>query len=232
MQTSAWSAWEERPSEPIIRYKRMGGKGVSGQKPGIPDKPDLDDITSEKERNETKPEKEEEDPNPIGPYGFPLYSDKYNPKPLPKYNPGIICYASSKTHISNSWIIDSGASELISGNKNYFSSLYHCIPISIGLPNGNSLTVSMKGTVHINSSIIIDNVYFSSDFHVNLISVSKLTTISKFDISFTDGHAVLFDKVMMKEAGRANLVKGLYLLSHAPGSNSPDSFVGVTSPEI
>jgi len=94
------------------------------------------------------------------------------------------------------------------------------------------MTASLKGTAHITSNIIVDNVYFSPDFHVNLIYVSKLTSLSKFNVSFTDGYAILYDKVMKREAGRANLVKGLYLLSHDPGCNFSGSFLGAISPEI
>jgi len=83
----------------------------------------------------------------------------------------------------------------------------------------------MKGTVHISTDIIIDNVYYSPEFRVNLISISKLTASSNFHVSFTDKHAIFLDKVMMREAGQAKLVKGLYLLPHTPGLNSTESFV-------
>lgn len=50
--------------------------------------------------------------NLIGPHDFPFYSEKYNPKPLPKYKDS--CTANFIFHNNYSyyyWIIDSGASD-------------------------------------------------------------------------------------------------------------------------
>ena len=237
LQTSSWTAWDTTPLPPVTRLRRPAPRAKTSNIVETPTVTDPIDLVSDKEENqpESKPElkkkEEEEDTNPIGPYGFPLYSDKYNPKPLPKYNPGIICYASTH-HIMNSWIVDSGASEHISGNKLYFSSLFTCVPISIGLPNGNSLTVSLKGTVHINSELCIHDVYYSPDFTVNLISISRLTSCTSLGVSFTNQNAVLYDNQMMREAGRAELVKGLYLLQHAPGHTTPDPIVCTISSRV
>jgi len=87
----------------------------------------------------------------------------------------------------------------------------------------------MKGTVHVNQNIMLENVYYSPDFNVNLISVSRLTSTSSYMISFTDKHAVLFDKVMKMEAGRASAHQGLYFLTHSPGTQNSFNFVGTLS---
>lgn len=117
--------------------------------------------------------------NPIGPYGFPLYSDKYNPKPLPKYK------GNSGSGTANSifhgiyshhyWIVDSGASEHLSGNAFLFKTLHKCKPFTISLSNGDQQLVSQRGDVSISPNIILESVYFIPSFQVNLLSVSKLT---------------------------------------------------------
>lgn len=173
----------------------------------------------------TKPEGED-DPNLIGPCGFPLYNDKYNSKPLPKYDLGTINYATSNSHMSSSWIVDSGASEHISDNSQIFTTIHNCGPISNSLPNGDNLTVSMNGVVNVTPNITIHDVYLSLAFYVNLISVSRLTASSYYSFSFTDKHAFICDKVMKRIVGQADMIRGLYYLKHVP-ENTSSFFVGV-----
>lgn len=170
----------------------------------------------------------EDDPNPIEPYGFPLYSDKYNPKPLSKYNPSILNYATSHSHMHDFWLVDYGTSEHIFGNLQFFTTLHDCDPITIGLPNGDSLTVSMKGVVHVTPNITIHDVYYSHSFQVNLISVIELTASDTYSLDITNKHAFIFDKVMMRRAGQSDMIRGLYYLRQISSDNTP-SFVGAIS---
>lgn len=161
--------------------------------------------------------KEEE--NPTGPFGLPLDSEKYNPKSLPKYDPSTINFINTSHSMSDCWIVDSSASEHISSNASFFSNIVECEPISIRLPNGTNLSISMKGDVcftpHITS---LHGVYYVPSFIVNLLSVSKLTTFSNYVVNFTKSHVVVLNKVMKRTTGQANMRGGLYYLQHTvPG---------------
>lgn len=83
-------------------------------------------------------------------------------------------------------------------------------PIAIGLPNGISFFVFMKGDVRITHMITICDVYYSPSFNVNLLSMSRLINSNDYMLSFTKSYAFIFDKVMSK----TNMVKGLYYLKH------------------
>lgn len=130
-----------------------------------------------------------------------FYSDKYNPKPLPKYDLGTINFINTSHLMTDCWIVDSVASKHISKNTSFFSYIVECEPISIGLPNGTNLSVSMKGDVCVTPHITLHGVYYVSSFNINLPSVSKLTNFSNYVVNFIKSHVVVFDNVMKKTTG-------------------------------
>lgn len=170
--------------------------------------------------------KEKSDDNPIGPHDFPFYSEKYNPKPN-LHDSGTSNFIFNSHTSNNFWIVDSGASEHLSGNAFLFRNINSCDEISISLPNEMSQIVSSKGNVVISPIITLKDVYFAPSFNVNLLSINKLTTTDEFIIHFSKNHATIFDKVKMKDLGRAESRGSLYLLKHTqPRRNF---FVGATT---
>ncbi|XP_074265379.1 uncharacterized protein LOC141587809 [Silene latifolia] len=86
----------------------------------------------------------------------------------------------------NSWILDSGASDHMCGNKNLFSILKTVpLPYSISLPNGEHAIINAMGEVPISSDIVLKNVLYVPSFRFNLLSISRLLKQLNKAISFT-----------------------------------------------
>ena len=80
------------------------------------------------------------------------------------------------THSSAHWILDSGASNHISDNKDLFSSLTFPFPLpTISLSNGSQTIAKGMGSACPLPSLPLTSVLYVSDLPYNLISISKLT---------------------------------------------------------
>ena len=71
-----------------------------------------------------------------------------------------------------SWILDSGATNHICPFKSLFQNLKHISPISIQLPNQNSVMAKFSGTIVL-GNLILHNTLFVPEFSVQLISIPK-----------------------------------------------------------
>ena len=79
------------------------------------------------------------------------------------------------THSSAPWIINTGASDHISSNKDIFSSLTFLSPIpTITLANGFQTIAKGIGSTCPLPSLPLTSVLYILDFPFNLISISKL----------------------------------------------------------
>ena len=80
------------------------------------------------------------------------------------------------TYSSAPWILDTGASDHISGNKDFFSSLTFPSPLpTITLAKGSQTIAKGIGSVCPLPSLPLTFVLYVPDFSFNLISISKLT---------------------------------------------------------
>ncbi|WVY93382.1 hypothetical protein V8G54_032470 [Vigna mungo] len=125
------------------------------------------------------------------------------------------------THSLGSWVIDSGATDHITGNKSLFSSL-SCpdnLP-SVTMADGSRVSSHGIGTVHIFPSISIDHVLYVPGSPFNLLSVSRLTHSLNCVISFTKDSVCLLDRSSKHMIGTGCESHGLYLLR-------PSAHVGV-----
>ncbi|XP_074301087.1 uncharacterized protein LOC141632441 [Silene latifolia] len=98
---------------------------------------------------------------------------------------------------SNTWILDSGASDHMCFNKAMFSNFRLLSrPFSISLPNGQIVTIDTIGYVCLNSHITLQNVLYVPCFKFNLLSISKLSKQLGSVVSFTPtaglGHLPLY----------------------------------------
>ncbi|GAA0168866.1 hypothetical protein LIER_40659 [Lithospermum erythrorhizon] len=76
---------------------------------------------------------------------------------------------------SNLWLIDTGASNHITGNLSLLSDLCDMPLCTVGLPDGTKAVSKIYGTVRLSSFVVLRNVYYVPDFLCNLISVSHFT---------------------------------------------------------
>ncbi|KAL2939779.1 Copia protein [Bienertia sinuspersici] len=83
------------------------------------------------------------------------------------------------------WIIDSGASDHMVGNKELMWNLNDLNkPIQVRLPDGSLRKVNKIGTVVVNEKLKLRNVFYLPDFKHNLMSVSKLIEEQGLMINF------------------------------------------------
>jgi len=73
----------------------------------------------------------------------------------------------------SSWILDSGATDHICPFKSLFQNLKPISPISIQLPNQNSIIAKFSGAIVL-GNLILHNTLFVPEFSVQLISIPKL----------------------------------------------------------
>ncbi|KAK3008087.1 hypothetical protein RJ639_013614 [Escallonia herrerae] len=114
---------------------------------------------------------------------------------------------------SNKWVIDSGATDHMTGNPKIFSSFRsHTAPSPVTIADGSNYTIKGSGTVKPTSSITLSFVLSLSSLAFNLMSVNRLTKDLNCCISFFPDHC-LFQDLMTKETiGKGHVSDGLYIL--------------------
>ena len=125
------------------------------------------------------------------------------------------------THTSSlgPWILDSGASDHISGNKDLFSSLTTTPTLpTITLANGSQTVAKGIGLVHPLPSLPRTSVVYTLECPFNLISISKITRTLNCSIIFSDKFVTLQDRSMGKTIGIEHESQGLY---HLTSKSSP-----------
>jgi Pol polyprotein, beta-barrel domain len=74
------------------------------------------------------------------------------------------------------WLIDSAASNHISGNKNLFHSMHNIAPVRIDIANGKYFTANQRGTIRIK---------ITSDPQWDLPDVPHICTQAEVDFTFS-----------------------------------------------
>ena len=120
------------------------------------------------------------------------------------------------THSSASWILDSGVSDHISSNKDFFSSLTFLSSLpTITLANGSQTIAKGIGLACPLSSLPLTSVFYVHNFHFNLISISKLTHDLHCVLTFSQNFVTLQDQSTGKTIGIGQESQGLFHL-HSP----------------
>lgn len=77
--------------------------------------------------------------------------------------------------LKEDWIVDTGATDHMSPYLHLFTSIRVLKkPIKMLLPDGTCKLVTKIGSVQLNPSLILSNVFYVPDFQINLLSVGKL----------------------------------------------------------
>lgn len=119
----------------------------------------------------------------------------------------VTSFASFTNTNINVWIVDTGATDHMTCNKNLFHTLNNLVaPVFVSLPNGNYIKVTQSGSIPLNSSISLHNVLYIPDFHCNLLAVSKLVLTDSLNIVFNSNSCVLQDQHQMQILATGELV--------------------------
>ncbi|XP_074305911.1 uncharacterized protein LOC141641136 [Silene latifolia] len=119
-----------------------------------------------------------------------------------------------------SWIIDTGASNHVTGDLSLFTDSMVIPPRAVGLPNGKRIMASQMGTVKINGSITLRRVLFVPHLTCHLISVSQLTADYDYMLQFTKDRCLIQDRSLRKMIGVGELRDGLFILSSVDGADA------------
>ena len=114
---------------------------------------------------------------------------------------------------SSKWVIDSGATDHMTGNPSLFSSYQsHNSSSNVTLADGSTSCVLGSGSVNLTPLISLSSVLSLPQFAFNLISVSKLTRALKCCISFFPDHCLFQDLTTRQIIGKGHESGGLYIL--------------------
>jgi uncharacterized membrane protein YgcG len=111
---------------------------------------------------------------------------------------------------SPSWVIDSGASDHMTGNSSLLSNISNpCSPFSVTVANGTKTPVQGIGTVS-TPNLTFSNVLYLPEFPFNLLSVHKLTVALRCSIAFFPSYCVFQDLKTKRTIGGGFEKDGLY----------------------
>lgn len=74
----------------------------------------------------------------------------------------------------NMWIIDSGATNHMTGNPEQLSSLQRIPAVNIGLPDGDQVVASARGRANLNPNLALNNVLYVPQFSCDLMSIDHV----------------------------------------------------------
>ena len=162
---------------------------------------------------------------------FQLYQDSLRSPSTPitafveSGNPNKCLVSSS----SSEWVIDSGATDHMTGNSSLFSTFQsQPSPSTVTLADGSHSCVLGLGTIVPTPSIPLTLVLSLPNFSFNLMSVSKLTRALKCYISFFPDFCLFQDLMTKQIIGKGHESGGLYILDST--FPRPIACSGVTTP--
>ena len=120
----------------------------------------------------------------------------------------------------SSWIIDSGASDHMTGNSTLFSTYKPCAGNrKVRIADGSFSAIAGVVDITISHSLILSKVLHVPNLSCNLISISKLTQDLKCSANFHSSHCVFQDLASRRTIGNARECDGLYILEEGTHSN-------------
>ncbi|KAK5785187.1 hypothetical protein PVK06_039741 [Gossypium arboreum] len=131
------------------------------------------------------------------------------------------------SQLTPNWILDSGATDHMTGNKALFHNFFHTFGKAVKTDDGTLCKIEGHGTVILNEQIALKNVLFVPNLACNLISVSKLSTDLHCSVIFNDRDCTLQALNSKKMIGKANLHNGLYILPTSPKIEISKSFTAL-----
>jgi len=148
----------------------------------------------------------------------------------------VTCFSQSSS--SESWVIDSGASDHISGNKSLFTTISYSQSLpKVTMANGSQTMATAIGQASPLPSLPLDSVLYVPNSPFNLIAVSRLAKSLKCAVLFLDDHVFIQERSTGRIIGTGRESNGLYYLilakSHGLTSCLPSTTCPVTdSPDL
>ena len=118
--------------------------------------------------------------------------------------------ATTEKMTGKAWIIDTGASNHMTGTIGDLRDLREITQCPVGLPDGSSAIATKEGTVTLESNLCLKNVLYVPGLTCNLISVSQLTDHYNCFVQFTNGLCVIQDRTSRMLIGAGERRDGLY----------------------
>ena len=115
-----------------------------------------------------------------------------------------------------SWIIDTRASDHMTGILNNLHNLRGIIPRIVGLPNGNTTVAIKEGALSLDRGITLENVLYVSGLTCNLISMSQFIDHLNCIVIFTRNMCVMQDHTLRTLIGVGERRDGLYYFKGTP----------------
>lgn len=125
-----------------------------------------------------------------------------------------------KSETIEPWVIDSGATDHITGCANFFCS-YKPSPrnLKIKIADGSFATIAGIGTVNISPFISLKDDFYVPKLSCNLLSVSKITRDLNCTVVFSHSHCIFQDMILGMRIGSAKEHNGLYYFEEEISSN-------------
>ena len=140
-----------------------------------------------------------------------LTPEKVNGTSLIAQQGNFLSALNCKKEVKNCWIIDSGASDHMTGCAHLFSSY---VPNSghtkVRIADGSLSPIAGIGTVKINSTLALKSVLHVPNLSCNLLSVSKICKDCDCKVIFSQNHCEFQDQSSGKRIGNASEYEGLY----------------------
>jgi len=111
----------------------------------------------------------------------------------------------------SSWILDSGATDHICPFKSLFQNLKPISPISIQLPNQNSIIAKFSSTIVL-GNLILHNLLFVPKFSIQLISIPKFLNSTNCLMVFSQNTCLIVQTDTFQTIGAARKHQGLFYL--------------------
>ncbi|XP_074297286.1 uncharacterized protein LOC141627989 [Silene latifolia] len=120
--------------------------------------------------------------------------------------------AKSKDHIhgKNAWIIDTGATNHVTGTLTYLHDIQNITSSPVSLPNGVTTNASHRGRVILDGGLVLTDVLYVPGLTCSLISVLQLLDALDCIIQCTKSFCVIQDRQTRRLIGAGKRQDGLY----------------------
>ena len=113
---------------------------------------------------------------------------------------------------TNTWVIDSGATNHITSNPSLLNSLIPSHVKSVQVDNGTPMPISGSRNVSFSSTLPLSSVLLTPNLSNDLLSISKITKNLNCSVTFHSTHCVFQDNLTKTTIGIGKEREGLYYL--------------------